>query len=263
MTKRRTRTNGAQRAFQIIECLVRMEKPVTAYQVAKALKAPLSTIYESIGLLERLDIVSRESGDGRISLGPRLYFYGLSYLRGLDTDQVYRREATVLSHASGENVQVFLRDGDYLVVSVMVEGRDPYHISTRIGSRVPLTWTASGRLYLGSMTPEERAEVISRATPSPIGRAVTDPAELDRESLIAREQGYWIQVAESDFAVSCVAAPIRNPAGGCVATICLVVPESRAAQQGERLVEMAMEAAENIERALGWRDGTGAGQVFG
>ena len=255
MVKRRSRTSGAQRAFQIIECLVDMGKPATAYQVAKTLGAPLSTIYESINLLEKLDILTRKGGEGKVFLGPRLYFYGLSYLRGLDADHIYRREANALSRRSRDNVQINVRDGDYLVVSAMVEGPDPYHVSTRVGSRVPLTWTASGRLFLGSMDAAERAEAMSRAVPSPVGRAVTDPSELERESLEAWQKGYCVHVAESDFAVSCVAAPVVNPNGACTATICLIVPESRAREHGAELGKMVMESARAIEKDLGWRSG--------
>ena len=262
MAKRRSRTNGAQRAFQIIECLVEIGKPATAYQVAKALGAPLSTVYESIGLLEKLEILSRVGGEGKVYLGPRLYFYGLSYLKGLDTDFEYRRAAAELCRQSGDNTQVFLRDGDYVVVSVMFEGQDPYHISTRVGSRVPLTWTASGRLFLGAMSEAERREVISRAKSSPHGRAVIDPGRLEAECLEAWEKGYCIQIAESDFAVACIAAPVVDPSGGCAATICLVIPESRALERGTDLADLTVSAARGVEKALGWRDKPDVGAVF-
>lgn len=254
MAKRRSRTNGAQRAFQIIECLVDLGQPATAYQIAKALSAPLSTVYETINLLERLDILNRKTEDGKVSLGPRLYFYGLSYLRGLDADLIYRREADALCREVGENVQISVRDGDFMVVAAMCEGRDPYHISTRIGSRVPITWTASGRFLLKHLHLGEVAAIMSRADPPSSGKIHSDPVEFMRESQDAWERGYFIQTAESDFAVSCIAAPVVNPDGICPATICLVVPEKKAKENGAELGAMALATARNIEKSLGWRD---------
>ena len=254
MAPRKPRTSGAERAFQILECLVEIGEPVTAYQIAKALRAPLSTIYESISLLERLGILSRVGGEGKVYLGPRLQFYGLAYQRSIGSlDEVYRRESEALSRNSGENVQLCIRDGDYMVVSLMVDGADEFHISSRPGSRTPLNWTASGRLLIGHLSREERREIFMRAVPSPTGRAITDPDALEKACRESWDQGYCIQIAESDFAVACIAAPIIDPMGRCRATISLVVPESTAQKKGGELARLVIMSARNIEAALGWR----------
>lgn len=257
MPIRRARTSGAERSFQIIECLVELGEPATAYQIAKNLGAPLSTIYEAIALLDRLEILARKGGEGKYYLGPRLQFYGLAYMRGLETDEIYRREAEALSRLTSENVQICLRDGDYMVVSVMVDGADHFHISSRPGSRMPLNWTASGRLLIGHLPPAERAEILARAIASPTGRAMTDPAILEADCREAWKRGYCIQIAESDFAVACIAAPIIDAAGACAAAISLVVPERIAAGKGEELAELAMRSARTIEKSLGWHKAPG------
>lgn len=255
MAKRGSRTNGAERAFQIIECLVGLGVPATAYQVAKTLGAPFSSVYETIDLLERLDILSRKSEDGKVSLGPRLYFYGLSYLRGLDTALVYRREAENLCRLADANAQICVRDGDFMVVAAMCEGPDPYTISSRTGSRFSILWTASGRFLLHHLSLADIADIMSRTDPAPSGRGHQDPVAFTREAREAWERGYWIQTAESDFAIACVAAPVIDPEGDCSATICLLVPEKAAKDRGGKLGAMVMAAARNIEKNLGWLAG--------
>lgn len=252
MSERKSRTNGTERAFQIIECMVELGEPATAYQVAKKLGAPLSTVYEIIAMLEKLEILSRRGGEGRYFLGPRLHFYGLAYSRSLEADEIYRHEAEALSRKSGENVQICVRDGDYMVVSFMVDGADQFYISSRPGSRTPLNWTASGRLLIGHLTPLERSEIFSRAAPSPTGRAITDPETLEKVCRESWEQGYSVQIAESDFAVACIAAPVVNPEGACMATVSLVVPENTARKREAELSRMARESARTIEKSLGW-----------
>ncbi len=253
MATRRPRTSGTERAFQILECMVDFGEPATAYQIAKALGAPISTVYESMALLERLDVLSRRGGDGQYYLGPRLHFYGLAYSRSLEADDVFRREAENLSRSTGENVQICVRDGDSMVVSFMVDGPDQFYISSRPGSRIPLNWTASGRLLVGHLPPAEREEIFARAAPSPTGRAIVDPEELEKVVAEAWQQGYCVQIAESDFAVACIAAPIINSQGECDSTISLVVPESRAEQKGQELVAKVVASARAIENQLGWR----------
>lgn len=253
MPKPKARGNGIERAFMIIECLVEMGESATAYQIAKRAGVPLSTAYEIIALLEKLDILQRGDDEGRYFLGSRLFFYGLAYSGHLREDEVYRREADALCRASGKNVQICIRDGDFMVVSAMVEGDDHFRISSRPGSRSPLNWSASGRLLIGHLTPADREEIFRRARPSATGRALIDPAELERACLDAWERGYSVQIAESDFAVACIAAPIKNPRGECVATISLVVPEGVAQQKEEDLAALVVAAADNIEQRLGWR----------
>lgn len=258
MPPRKPRTNGIERAFQILECLVELGDSATAYQIAKRIGAPLSTIYETIALLERMEVLRRCGGEGKYFLGSRLLFYGLAYTSQLEEEDVYRHEAEALSRASGENVQICIRDGDHMVVSAMVEAGDNFHISSRPGSRTPLNWSASGRLLIGHLTPEERAEIFARAKPSATGRALVDPEELEKACAEAWKQGYCVQIAESDFAVACIAAPVKDADGTCRATISLVVPETAAAEKGERLSRLVMASARNIEKQLGWQPATWA-----
>lgn len=254
MSIRKSRTNGIERAFQILECMVELGSSATAYQIAKHIHAPLSTIYETIALLERLEVLQRYGTDGKFFLGSRLLIYGLSYTRHMEADEVCRREADALCKLSGENVQLCFRDGDMMVVGAVMEGVDSFRMSPRAGSRIPLTWAGSGNLLLGHLSPEERGELFARAKPSSSGRALTDAAELEERCRAAWERGYCVQQVESDFAVSTVAAPIKNPQGECFATICLVVPKSKADEKSEEYAKLAIASARTIERQLGWQN---------
>lgn len=254
MPARKPRSNGIERAATILECLVETGESATAYSIAKSIGAPLSTTYETIALMEELGLLQRSDGEGRYFLGARLLFYGLAYSSHLAEDEVFRREAESLSRACGENVQICIRDGDCMVVSFMAEEADHFHISSRPGSRTPLNWSASGRLLIGHLPPEERGEIFRRSRPSPTGRALTDPLALEEACAKAWRQGYSVQIAESDFAVACIAAPVKNARGGCVATVSLVVPESTAKKKQRELARLVIESAEKIEEQLGWRN---------
>lgn len=253
MPPRKPRSNGIERATKIIECLVELGESATAYQIAKRIGASQSTTYETIALLESLEILRRSGGEGQYFLGPRLYFYGLAYSGHMEEDEVFRHEADALCRDCGHNVQICVRDGDSMVVAAMADGPDGFKISSRPGSRTPLNWSASGRLLVGHLTPDERREIFSRAKPSPTGRALTDPGKLEKACVAAWRKGYCVQIAESDFAVACIAAPVVNPRGECAATISLVVPEATAKHEEEKLSRIVADAARAIEYRLGWK----------
>jgi DNA-binding IclR family transcriptional regulator len=250
-TKRRSRTSGIERTVQVLDALRDRGEPMTGYELAKAINAPISTVYALIEELAVRDLLIRDNGS--VWLGPRLHHYGLAYARTLDLQTVATHEMQALSRKVKECVQLCGRDGDMMVVLGMVEGPGHFKVTSRVGTRVPLNWTASGRLLVGHLDHAARAAFFrDSAQPSPTGRAVTDPDTLARAAGEAFAERIAVQIGESDFSVACIAAPIRDPAGACAATISIVLPEFRAQKEPERYAAAVKAAAGRIEHRLGW-----------
>lgn len=250
---RRSRTSGIDRALQILDYLQKAERPATAYEIARDIGAPLSTIYVIVDDLVEKELLDRQDG-GLLWLGPRLYHYGLTYARTLDLLNVAVQEMHELAQSSGETIQICGRDGDHMVVLAMEEGKDHFQVTSRVGTRSPLNWTASGRMLIGHLSEAERREIFARsATVSPTGRAETDKDVLARTAAAALEQGLSIQAGESDFSVACIAAPICDNQGACRATISIVVPDVKLKQKDPDLIALVKTSARRIEARLGWR----------
>lgn len=246
---RRTRTSGIDRALQIFDYLQRVEQASTAYEIAREIGAPLSTIYAIIDDLLAKNLLDRDV-NGLIWLGPRLYHYGLAYARNLDLLGAAKQEMHELARQSGETVQVCGRDEDMMVVLAMEDGGGHFSVTSRVGSRSPLNWTASGRLLVGHLPDDDLLAIFKRsARVSPTGRAETDPQILVDNAREALAQGYSIQAGESDFAVACIAAPIRDNRGTCHATMSIVVPESKVHPD---LITLVKTSARRVESRLGW-----------
>lgn len=255
VSSRRARVSGIDRALEILDYLKAEAGPVGPYAIARALAMPLSTAYAIIEDLVAKDMLSRRP-DGAVWIGPRLYHYGMAYARALDFLDVAIHEMQELSRIAGETSQVCGRDGDDMVVLAVADGPGHFRVSSRVGARVPLNWTASGRLLVGHLPETERIAIFRRASrASPTGRAETDPHVLARKSEIALAERLSIQHSESDFAVACIASPIRDRVGVCVATISVVAPEQKAMQNQKLLTGLVMTASERVEATLGWRDG--------
>ena len=251
---RRSRVSGIDRALQVIDYLYETGAPAGAYAIAKAVKAPLSTVYVIIDDLVGKNMLARNA-DGSIWLGARLYHYGLAYARSLDFMSVATHEMHDLCREAGETVQVCGRDGDYMLVLAMADGPSHYQVASRVGTRVPLNWTASGRLLVGHLAEAERIELFKRcARTSPTGRAEIDARTLSDSAGKAFEQRLSIQVAESDYAVACIASPVCDRSGECVATISIVLPEQKVVSDGNHYTEHVRASAQRIEKLMGWRN---------
>lgn len=249
--KTRKRTSGIDRALQIMDALTEQQRPMSAYELAKVAGAPISTFYRLIDELVEREMLSR-ADDTLIWLGPRLMRYGLVYRAHMDMFAEARREMNLLCQRTGETVQVCGRDGDMMVVLGMAIGGGHFRVTSDVGTRVPLNWTASGRLLLGHLPQDQRAAVFAAAAkPSETGRAETDPQKLSELSRTDFENNVAIQISNSEYSVACIAAPIRDMLGACVLTMSVVLSETRAAERHDELVASVQQAARAVETALG------------
>lgn len=246
----RKRTSGIDRALQIMDALTERQRPMTAYELAKVTGAPMSTFYRVIDELVEREMLSRD--ETLIWLGPRLMRYGLVYRANMDMFAEARREMNLLCQRTGETVQVCGRDGDMMVVLAMAMGGGHFRVTSDVGTRVPLNWTASGRLLLGHLPDEQRIAAFSAAArPSETGRAETDPWKLSDLSRADFENNVAIQISNSEYSVACIAAPIRDMSGDCVLTMSVVLSEARATERRDELVASVRAAARAVETALG------------
>ncbi|WP_262527377.1 IclR family transcriptional regulator [Agrobacterium tumefaciens] len=253
-TARRSRVSGIDRALQVIDYLYETGAPAGVYAIAKAVKAPLSTVYVIVEDLVEKTMLSRNA-DGSVWLGPRLYHYGLAYARSLDFMSVATHEMHDLCREADETVQLCGRDGDYMLVLAMADGPSHFQVASRVGTRVPLNWTASGRLLAGHLPEQERVELFRRcAKTSPTGRAEMDPEVLSQSAGAAFQSRLSIQAGESDYAVACIASPICDRDGQCVATISIVLPEQKAFSDENHYTAHVRASAERIEKIMGWRN---------
>ncbi|MEB2845457.1 helix-turn-helix domain-containing protein [Rhizobiales bacterium RZME27] len=251
---KRSRVSGIDRALQVIDYLYETGAPAGAYAIAKAVKAPLSTVYVIIDDLVDKNMLARNA-DGTLWLGARLYHYGLAYARSLDFMSVATHEMHDLCREAGETVQVCGRDAEHMLVLAMADGPSHFQVASRVGTRVPLNWTASGRLLVGHMAEAERIDLFKRgARISPTGRATIDPAELARAAKVAFDERLSIQAGESDYSVACIASPIVDNRGDCVATISIVLPEQKAFADKAGYADRVKESAARIEKVMGWRN---------
>lgn len=248
----RSRTSGIDRTLQILDALTEYERPMSAYELGKATGAPVSTVYRLVDELVEREMLSRRD-DGLVWLGPRLMRYGLRYRASMDLFAEARHEMRRLARETGEAVQLCARDGSMMAVIAMEEGQGHFRVTSNVGTRVPLNWTASGRLLLGHLPEAARIAAFAEASrPSATGIADVDPVELARQSEADFARRLSIQMGQSEFSVACIAAPIRDERGGCAATISVVLAERQAELRADELARAVQDAALRIEKAAGY-----------
>ncbi len=249
--ERRKRTSGIDRSLQVLDVLSERNEAMTTYDVARSIGAPVSTIYRIVDELIEREMLSRGAGN-TVWLGPRLMRYGLVYRASLDTFGMAQQEMNRLCKETRETVQICTRDGGMMLVIGMAVGEGHFRVASDVGTRVPLNWTASGRLLLGHLPEDQRRRAFADcACPSRTGIAETDPEKLSAQARQDFEDRLAVQFNASEFSVACIAAPIRDEAGACAATISVVTADRQAALRRDELSQAVRAAAEAVERSLG------------
>jgi len=246
----RKRARGIDRAFDILDHLRAVRAPQRPAEIAQALGAPRSTIYDLVGTLIDHEMLEETDESGTVFLGRRLYFLGLAY--GDHYDLTHKAEAVMqtITTRTAETTQFCMLDGDKYTVALQVEGNRPFRISGNIGDRTPIPWTASGRLLLGALTDDQIIDLIPPEDFTlPSGEAIDIPGFL-AEIRQARNAGFFSADSIVDSFTHCIAAPVCDSDGRCVATICIVAPKEDAQEHLEAYKSVLIEAGRSLSHAM-------------
>jgi IclR family transcriptional regulator, KDG regulon repressor len=243
---------SARRVLSIFELMLGRGEPLTVAEVVAELDIPKSTAYELVRTLSSAGYLER-SGTTAYFLGRKLFELGMAYRSHVDLLKEGSKVVEELRDETGETVQLSVLESNVMLVLVKEESSKPIRIISKVGSRVPINWAAAGRLLVSDLPDQELRALLQRIVkPSPTGRAPTDPDELVRQIKRFRAQGYAVELNEANEHAGCVAAPVTDVSGRCVAAISIVAPEQRLQRRHRDLLVAAVRrAADKLSRRLG------------
>lgn len=245
----RKRARGIDRAFDILDYLRAVKVPQRPAEIAQALAAPKSTIYDLVGTLLEHGMLEQTDDGGSVFLGRRLYFLGLAYSDHFDLTHKAERVMQEITGRTAETTQFCMLDGDKYTVALQVEGDRPFRISGDIGDRTPIPWTASGRLLVGDMSDEEIVDLIPPEDFTlPNGKRM-DVGNYIAEVRQAHNAGFFSFDSIVDNFTHCFAVPVCDGKGGCIATVCIVAPKDDAAQNYDTYKALLIKAGEELSHS--------------
>ena len=241
------------RAIDILDLMMDRQQPVGVADVIAALGIPKSTAYELIRTLVERRYVERKSDGRSYFLGPKLFELGMAYSAQVDLVKEAAPIVRDLRDLTGETVQLSILDNDHMLVMLKEESSHPIRIISRIGSRVPVNWAAAGRLLVSDFGDADLKSLLAHTIrESPTGLASMDIDKVVADVRRFRKQGYSFELNEANEHAGCVAAPVIDGHGRCVAALSVVAPEHRLekSKRGE-LVQAVMKAAGDLSRRIG------------
>ena len=248
-------SRSVRRALEIFEFLLQLDAPTTIGEIVTALEIPKSTAYELVRTLSDSGYLEPGRRGSGIFLGRKLFELGMAYRAQVDLLRDGSQIVEELRNECGETVQLSVLENDMMLVLLKEEGSHPVRIISRVGSRVPVNWAASGRLLVSDLDDNELTSLLSKSVrQSPTGRATVEIDKFIQQVRKARKQGFFSELNETNEHAGCVAAPVIDGTGRCVAAISIVAPEHRLGKANrEALTKKVCAAAAELSKRLGAR----------
>ena len=246
-------TRGAARILSILDYLLEKGGEVKFNELVSGLGIPQSTAYELVRIMTGAGYLEAGREKTVLSLGRKVYELGMVYRSKVDLLKDGEEVAHDLSRELGETVQLSVMDHDRMLVLLKEEGTRTLRIISRIGSRVPVNWAAAGRLLISDMTDDDLKQWLpGNIEPSPTGTASLDIAVLIKQIRMFRSSGYGIEIGEANEHAGCVAAPVLDRHGRCIAAISVAAPEFRLSDsERPAVIKAVCKAADRLSRRLG------------
>ncbi|TDE08361.1 IclR family transcriptional regulator [Jiangella asiatica] len=219
-----------RRGLDILELFLDSSEGLRVPEMTAALGIPRASTHELVGaLVDRGYLQPKPGSAGQFVLGVKTFQLGGAYERSLDIVEAGREAARAVAAECGETVQIVVRDERVVVYIVRIDSTHSVRLVSDVGSRLPAHCTAGGKVLLASLSPEELATLFPDDTSLlPMTTRSIDTVErLNRELAETRERGWGEEYCESNQDVACVAAPVRNPRGECVAAMSISIPTIR------------------------------------
>ena len=216
------------RMLLILEALADAREPLTPTQVNARVGLPKQSIHRLCERMVEEGFLLREPGDRGLVPSPRTVAMarGLAGVRPLA--QARRAVLEGLSRQVKETVNYVVPDMDGMAYLDRVETHWAFRVELPIGSRVPFHCTASGKCYLASLSPRERAAFMARRVLEPrTANTLTDADALAAELDAVARQGYALDREELFDGMVALAVPVLGASGVFEAAVAFHGPTQR------------------------------------
>jgi DNA-binding IclR family transcriptional regulator len=243
------------RALAILDVLSASGPDLPLAEIAEKLGLHKSTAHRLIMVLERQNLIERNSASGRYRLGLKLFELGTKAVSRLDLRDRARPMLERLVVETGETVHLCILDDTEVVYLDKIEPERPVRMACVVGRRNPAYCTAVGKSILAHL-PDSQVEEIARKRElkAMTANTITSLPELKAELAVIRRRGYAIDDEEIEDGLRCVGCAVRDYSGQAVAAISVSGPAFRVTpQKVTALSQLLTAAAARLSAELGYK----------
>lgn len=214
----RYRAPALDKGLDILELLAEQKDGLTRAEITKRLNRNANEMYRVLERLVMRQYVLRSSGGDRYVLSLKLY--ALAH-RHSPTNRLIAEALPLMQRFADEAEQschLAVYDRGSLLVIAQVDGPASWGITVRVGARIGLLDTGSGRVMLAFQADDQRDHMLAEHTKVK-GEVSLDRQALDKICTQIRRDGFSQKDSQQTLAVTDVTFPLFGPSGQAMATL--------------------------------------------
>ena len=245
---KRERGSTIERVLDILDTVAASPKPLSATEINEVLNLPKATAHRLCAELEAQGYLLKRINGKSYQPGNRLYDVAVGVLANSRFSASRHAILTALSEKVGETCNIAYPDGLYMAYSDRVETTAPLRLQFSIGMRVPLYCTASGKLYLSTLSKARRKVVVSKLKlVTHAKNTITDADILLAEIDQIEKTQVSIDNQELYDDIIAIAVPITDKQGRFYSSLAIQAPVSRISiENSDQYVPLLFEAAREL-----------------
>ena len=237
-----SRARGVDRVVAIFRQLHIAQRPMSMRELIEATDSPRSSLYELVAMLTQAGWLEM-TADASVFFGREMHYYGSDYATHNDLISRAHQSILALVRKYDETTQLCMLEGNKYTVVLSESGARPFTIRSDIGVRVPIPWTATGRLLLGHLSADEIRALIPNEDFVLDNGARIEFDDFVRDVQRANDDGYCCTEGLSDAFRLCMAAPVRDRAGHAVAALCFMTSRDTGEQRRAGMLADLLQSA--------------------
>jgi IclR family KDG regulon transcriptional repressor len=244
---------AVERALQIMDCFDDEHPEMGISEIAQVVGLHKATAYRIVTTLVNYDYLEWMPDSQKYKLGLELSNLGYKVIRRMDLRREALPHMRKLVQEWDETCDLSIFNQGRAFYIEVLRGNHALTIAAAVGQRLPIHCTASGKLFLAYLPPEEMNAILNQPLTAYTENTITSPEMLRDHLEVVRERGYAVDVEEYELGICAIAAPIFDRRGTVIAAIGGPSPTSR--MTPERITEIAeayKEAGQAISRRMGY-----------
>ena len=245
---------SVQRAIDILECFDYQKKELSLSEISEALNLNASTVHGILLTLQVNSYIEKIPEKSKYKLGTKLLEKGTMVLEGLDIREIVRPYLEVLTRKFKETSHLCIYQlGSLYVIDKSESPLSAFYMTSKIGLKIPLHASASGKLILAYLKEKDLDDVLKKIElVRYTENTLSDLNTLKQNLGTVRKQGYALENEEVELGLYTIAAPIFNHRGEIMGTISVLGPTVRIRENEDNIITDLILYSKKISKEIGY-----------